>query len=200
MNHHHFIKARSLRSWDRSPEKMNTFVHTHTGDLVSRKAQVHGSQNLYLKGKTIIMRDAIIRGELQAIRIGRYCVIGEGTVIRPAYRVEPDGSHLKCRFTPLSVGNHTFIGKNCVVESAGIGCNVRIDDGCVLGRNSFVRDNCRLLAGCVLPEGVVVPPFTVLGGCPARVVSVLHESTATTWMEDAIAFYENFDPEAPSSP
>lgn len=30
---------------------MATFVRTHTGDLVSRKAQVHGSQNLYLKGK-----------------------------------------------------------------------------------------------------------------------------------------------------
>ncbi len=32
------------------------------------------------------MPGVIIRGELQAIRIGRYCVIGEGTVIRPAYR------------------------------------------------------------------------------------------------------------------
>ena len=32
------------------------------------------------------MPGAIIRGELQAIRIGRYCFIGEGTVIRPAYR------------------------------------------------------------------------------------------------------------------
>lgn len=52
-------------------------------------------------------------------------------------RVEPDGSHLKCRFTPLSVGNHTFIGKSCVVESAGIGCNVRIDDGCVLVRSDL---------------------------------------------------------------
>lgn len=50
------------------------------------------------------------------------------------YRVEPDGSNLKCRFTPLSVGSHTTIGKKCVVEAAGIGCNVRIDDGCVLVR------------------------------------------------------------------
>ena len=32
------------------------------------------------------MPGAIIRGELQAIRIGRYCFIGEDTVIRPAYR------------------------------------------------------------------------------------------------------------------
>lgn len=52
---------------------------------------------------------------------------------RVAYnRIEQEDSNLKCRFTPLSVGNHTFIGKNCVVESAGIGCNVRIEDGCVL--------------------------------------------------------------------
>lgn len=30
------------------------------------------------------------------------------------------------------------------------------------GRNSFVRDNCHLLPGTVLPEGAVVPPFTVV--------------------------------------
>lgn len=63
-------------------------------------------------------------------------------------RVEPDGSHLKCRFTPLSVGNHTFIGKSCVVESAGIGCNVRIDDGCVLVR-SDLRTSCRQALMCI---------------------------------------------------
>lgn len=59
------------------------------------------------------------------------------------YRVELDGSSMKCRFTPLSVGSHTFIGKKCVVESAGIGCNVRIDDGCVLVRLPTER-YCRL--------------------------------------------------------
>eukprot|EP00903_Cladosiphon_okamuranus_P017510 g16128.t1 len=172
------------------------YVKTSTGDFVFKKAHVHGSQNLYLKGKSIIMPGAIIRGELQAIKIGRYCFIGEDTVIRPAYRIEQEEANLKCRFTPLSVGNHTYIGKNCVIESAGIGCNVRIEDGCVLGRNSFVRDNCHLLAGTVLQEGAVVPPFTVLQGCPAKMVSVLHESTASVWAEDAVSLYETFEPRA----
>lgn len=54
-------------------------------------------------------------------------------------RIEKEESNLKCRFTPLSVGNHTYIGKECVVESAGIGCNVRIEDGCVLVRLSLAR-------------------------------------------------------------
>lgn len=57
----------------------------------------------------------------------------------PANRIEQEESNLKCRFTPLSVGNHTYIGKNCVVESAGIGCNVRIEDGCVLVRLGLDR-------------------------------------------------------------
>lgn len=34
-----------------SREREREYVKTNTGDLVSRKAQVHGSQNLYLKGK-----------------------------------------------------------------------------------------------------------------------------------------------------
>ncbi|CAM9149468.1 unnamed protein product [Choristocarpus tenellus] len=138
------------------------------------------------------MPGAIIRGELQAIRVGRLCVIGEGTVLRPAYRIELDGPQAKCRFTPLSVGSHTFIGKECVVEAAAIGCNVRIGDRCVIGRNCLIRDNCRMEPGSVLSEGTVVPPFTVLSGCPARAVAVLHESTASMWLEDAISFYDQF--------
>lgn len=39
---------------------------------------------------------------------------------------------------------------------------VQIDPRRRQGRNSFVRDNCHLLAGTVLPEGAVVPPFTVV--------------------------------------
>ncbi|CAM9245587.1 unnamed protein product [Ectocarpus sp. 13 AM-2016] len=172
------------------------YVKTRDGDIVFKKAHVHGLHNLFLMGRSIIMPGVIIRGELQEIRIGRYSVVGEGTVIRPAYRIEQEESNLKCRFTPLSVGSHTYIGKSCVIESAGIGCNVRIEDGCVLGRNSFVRDNCHLLPGTVLPEGAVVPPFTVLQGCPARMVSALHESTPSVWTEDAVNFYETFEPSA----
>ena len=59
--------------------------------------------------------------------------------IFPPNRIEQAESNLKCRFTPLSLGNHTYVGKNCVVESAAIGCNVRIEDGCVLVRLDQTR-------------------------------------------------------------
>lgn len=51
------------------------------------------------------------------------------------------------------------------------------------GRNSFVRDNCHLLAGTVLPEGAVVPPFTVVS---APIKSHQVPSTATNSWVDAL--------------
>lgn len=60
--------------------------------------------------------------------------VNQNVLVLLADRIEQEESNLKCRFTPLSVGSHTYIGKSCVVESAGIGCNVRIEDGCVLVR------------------------------------------------------------------
>lgn len=59
---------------------------------MSRKCFIHGSQNIVLGGKTIIQSGAIIRGDLRraggsgpavVISVGKYCVLGEGCVIRP---------------------------------------------------------------------------------------------------------------------
>jgi dynactin 5 len=57
---------------------------------VSRRATIAGPQNIILGGKTIICSGAIIRGDLRrtgpghavVISLGRYCLIGEGCVMR----------------------------------------------------------------------------------------------------------------------
>jgi len=61
-----------------------------TGNKVSRKAIIAGPQNIILGGKTIISNGAIIRGDLRrtgsghtvVISLGRYCLIGEGCIMR----------------------------------------------------------------------------------------------------------------------
>jgi carbonic anhydrase/acetyltransferase-like protein (isoleucine patch superfamily) len=70
-----------------------------TGNKVSRRATISGPQNIILGGKTIISNGAIIRGDLKragpghavVISLGRYCLVGEGCVMRcvsPAPSVE----------------------------------------------------------------------------------------------------------------
>ena len=66
-----------------------------TGNKVSRRATISGPQNIILGGKTIIASGAIIRGDLRrtgpghavVISLGRYCLIGEGCVMRYACSV-----------------------------------------------------------------------------------------------------------------
>lgn len=61
-----------------------------TGNKVSRRAIIAGPQNIILGGKTIISNGAIIRGDLRrtgsghtvVISLGRYCLIGEGCIMR----------------------------------------------------------------------------------------------------------------------
>jgi carbonic anhydrase/acetyltransferase-like protein (isoleucine patch superfamily) len=70
-----------------------TAIHRYskdTGNKVSRRATISGPQNIILGGKTIISNGAIIRGDLKragpghavVISLGRYCLVGEGCVMR----------------------------------------------------------------------------------------------------------------------
>lgn len=75
-----------------------------TGNKVARKATLVGTQNIMLGGKTVIMADAMIRGDLArtaasssssaaapstntAIAIGRYCFLSKGCCLRPPGRM-----------------------------------------------------------------------------------------------------------------
>lgn len=72
-------------------------LYQDTGNKVSRRAAIAGPQNIILGGKTIISSGAIIRGDLRrtgpghavVISVGRYCLIGEGCVMR--YSASPHG-------------------------------------------------------------------------------------------------------------
>lgn len=100
------------------PYNPSEYIQTAmTGNRVSRKAVVLGSQNIILGGKCIIHSGAILRGDLKrlapaakntdsttaitkeggnapssqtsnsvVIGMGRYCTLGEGCLIRPAYK------------------------------------------------------------------------------------------------------------------
>lgn len=65
-------------------------VSQDTGNKVSRRATIAGPQNIVLGGKTIISSGAIIRGDLRrtgpghtvVIQLGRYCLLGEGCIMR----------------------------------------------------------------------------------------------------------------------
>lgn len=76
----------------------------------------------------------------------------------------------------VTIGSYVMVGRDCVVESFCIGSFVRICDGCVLGKHSVLKDCCLICPGSVLPPYMVVPPFAIVQGAPAKVVGELPES------------------------
>ena len=163
--------------------------------IVSRKSLIHGARNVEMKGKSIIHAGAHIRGDFQTVRIGRYCRIGEKTIIRPpSYQASLDSNEDQIRFLPLVIGSHTRIGKDCVVEAASIGSSVYIGDGCVISKRVIIKDCCFIEAGTVIAADMVIPPFSRVKGRPAKMVDegLMPESFAVTFVEDCVEEFTEF--------
>jgi dynactin 5 len=77
-----------------------------------------------------------MRGDLASIRIGRYCCVGERSIIQPGTRLADDQQQERVepvvQYTPVLIGDHTVIGTGCTSEAAAIGCCVVIGDNCTL--------------------------------------------------------------------
>lgn len=167
------------------------YIKTAAHNYVSRQAVIHNPMNVEMKGKSIIMPKATLRGDFGAsIRMGRYCRIGEDTILKPPYALFAVESDIK--FVPLTIGNHSWIGKNCVVEAAAVGSSVHIGDNCVLSKRCIVKDCCWIDSGTVVVEDMVIPPFSIVSGVPGRIIGELPESASielTTKAADAFSAF-----------
>eukprot|EP01066_Platyproteum_vivax_P008820 Platyproteum_vivax@DN3798_c0_g1_i1.p1 len=171
------------------------YIQTASGNKVSRKSVLCGSQNIQLSGRSIIKPGVVLRGDLALLRIGRFVIVGENTILRPPYKRYKGGY----AFFPMSIGDYVCVGNNSIVSAAVIGSYVDIGDDCVISKRCIIKDNCQILPGTVLPPDTVVPPFTVFGGAPGQFLGELSESTQTVHKERAQAYYKRFVPMPRSS-
>jgi carbonic anhydrase/acetyltransferase-like protein (isoleucine patch superfamily) len=115
----------------------------------------------------------VIRGDTAPIRIG------EETNIQDLSLVHVD------RDAPCLIGRRVGVGHRVILH----GCTV--EDECLVGMGAIVLNRVRvgtgsvIGAGAVLPEGMEVPPGSLVLGVPARVVRSVDENLRrridTTW-------------------
>lgn len=56
----------------------------------------------------------------------------------------------------------------------------------------MIKDCARILDNTVLPAGTVVPPLTVFGGNPGRLICKLPETWQLLWGAFAETYYRSF--------
>jgi len=108
--------------------------------------------------------NAVIRGDVNSIRMGNKVNVQDGAVIHCTYEK-----------TKAIIGNNVSIGHNAIVHGCVIDDNVLVGMGAIVMDNVKVGSNCIIAAGAVVLENTVVEPGSIYAGVPAKKVKDIRE-------------------------
>jgi len=135
---------------------------------VDESAQVIG--DVVIGEESSVWMNAVVRGDVNHIRIGNRTNIQDGTVVH----VMRDPPH------PTVVGDDVTVGHGVVLHGCTVANRCLIGMGAILLNGSSVGEDCIVAAGTLLPEGMAVPGRSLVMGSPGRVRRAL--------TDDEIAF------------
>jgi carbonic anhydrase/acetyltransferase-like protein (isoleucine patch superfamily) len=103
--------------------------------------------------------NAVVRGDVNSIRIGHKVNIQDGAVIHCTYQK-----------TKVFLGNNVSVGHNAIVHGCTVHDNVLIGMGAIVMDNCEIGSNSIIAAGAVVLEGTKVPEGCIFAGVPAKKV------------------------------
>lgn len=106
--------------------------------------------------------NAVVRGDVNSIRIGNNVNIQDGAVVHCTYEK-----------TSVELGDNVSVGHNALVHGCKVEENVLIGMGAIVMDNCHIESNCIIAAGAVLLEGTRVESWSVYAGVPAKKVKTL---------------------------
>jgi|TARA_B110000305_G_C19417691_1_gene628941 carbonic anhydrase/acetyltransferase-like protein (isoleucine patch superfamily) len=123
------------------------------------------AENATLIGDLIMGNDcsiwyqAVIRGDVNTIRIGNEVNVQDGAVIHATYKT-----------APTIIGNKVSIGHNAIVHGCTIGDNVLVGMGSIIMDHSIVGSNSIIAAGAVVTKNTIISPGSIYAGIPAQII------------------------------
>ena len=124
---------------------------------IDESAQVIG--DVHIGDESSVWMNAVVRGDVNFIRIGRRTNIQDGTIVH----VMREPSH------PTVLGDDITVGHGAVVHGCTIEDACLIGMGAILLNGSHVRTGSIVAAGTLVPEGCVIPPRSLVMGSPGKV-------------------------------
>jgi carbonic anhydrase/acetyltransferase-like protein (isoleucine patch superfamily) len=108
--------------------------------------------------------NAVVRGDVNHIRIGRRTNIQDGCVL-----------HVSRKDYPLVIGDGVTVGHNVTLHACTIASNCLIGMGAVVMDGSDIGQNCIIGAGALVTPHTVISPGNMAVGSPAKVKRKLSE-------------------------
>ena len=128
-------------------------------------------EDVYLADNAVIIGDvvigkscsiwfgAVLRGDVNSIRIGEGVNIQDGSVLHTLYEK-----------STIEIGNDVSIGHNVCIHGARIGKGALIGIGAVVLDHAVIGEGAIVAAGSVVLSRTIVEPGSIYAGVPARFV------------------------------
>jgi carbonic anhydrase/acetyltransferase-like protein (isoleucine patch superfamily) len=124
---------------------------------------------------------AVLRGDVNSIRIGNMVNIQDGAVIHCTYQ----------KF-PTIIGNKVTVGHNAIVHGCTIADNVLVGMGAIVMDDCVVASNSIIAAGAVVTQGTRVEGGTIYAGVPAKKVKDIAGTPISGEIEAMATVYTTF--------
>lgn len=137
-------------------------IHPKIGDncFVAENATIVG--DVVIGNECSVWFNAVVRGDVNAIRIGNKTNIQDGAVIHCTYQK-----------AATSIGNNVSIGHRAIVHGCTVEDNVLIGMGAIVMDKAVVQKNTIVAAGAIVLENMLCESGFIYAGIPAKKVKQL---------------------------
>lgn len=147
--------------------------------------------------------NAVVRGDVNAIHIGKNVNVQDGAVLHTLYET-----------TTIVIDDYVSIGHGAIVHGANVGKYALIGMGAIVMDYAQVGEGAIVAAGAVVLERTIIEPYTLWAGVPAKKVKDLSKEfveglsmkTAhnypiyASWFDKSYFHRPTSEVEAPSKP
>ncbi len=123
------------------------------------------AENATIVGDTVIgdgcsiWFNAVLRGDVNSIRIGNHVNIQDGSVLHTLYQK-----------STIEIGDYVSIGHNVTIHGAHVRDYALIGMGSTLLDDAEVGEGAIVAAGALVLKGTKIGPYEIWGGVPAKFI------------------------------
>ena len=140
----------------------NVFPKFGTNCFIAPNATVVG--DVEMGDDCSVWFNAVVRGDVNSIRIGNKVNIQDGAIIHCTYQK-----------TKTVIGNNVSIGHNAIVHGCTVHDSVLIGMGAIIMDSAEIGTHSIIAAGAVVLEGTVIEAASIYAGVPARKIKDISE-------------------------
>jgi len=108
---------------------------------------------------TSLWFNAVLRGDVNTITIGKHCNIQDGAVLHTLYQK-----------STITLGDYVSVGHNVTIHGADVDDYALIGMGSTLLDGAHVGEGAIVAAGALVLKGTQIGPYEVWGGVPAKFI------------------------------